>query len=63
MNNETTGQTAEKLPYINEHGDLIVPMDSPSRYHYWKDGGLTIAKVLAELNAPAESVDKYLKRP
>lgn len=61
MSNEATAQ-AEKLPYITEDGLLIIPTDAPARYHYWKDGGLSLAKILAELNAPPEIVAKYTKR-
>jgi hypothetical protein len=52
----------KSCPYINEQGDLIVPIDSPARYHYWKDGGLPIAKILSELNASPETLGNYTKR-
>lgn len=23
-------------PYLNQHGDLVIPFSSPPRYHWWK---------------------------
>lgn len=61
MSNEGTAQ-AEKRPCINESGLLVIPHDSPERYHYWKDGSMSLAKILAELNAPPEVVARYTKK-
>ena len=63
MSDETNEQPVEKLPYINEQGDLVIPFDSPERYHYWKNGGMPLEKTLAELNASPEIVAKYTKNP
>lgn len=61
MSKEITAPATEKLPYINEQGDLIIPIDAPERYHYLKDGALSIAKILAELHVPPEMVNRYTK--
>ena len=38
-----TQQKAEVLvllsPYINARGELIIPLECDSKYHYWKPGG------------------------
>jgi hypothetical protein len=48
------------LPYINHHGDLIIPFGCDPKYHYWKQGGQNLALTLQELNAPAEVWKRYL---
>ena len=35
-------------PYLTEHGDLVIPFDSPERYHWWISGQ-TILDTLAEI--------------
>ena len=52
----------EKRSYLTEAGELIIPIDVPARYHYWKEGSLTLAKILAELNASPEIVARYTKK-
>jgi hypothetical protein len=42
--------TGEKLPYLTEGGTLVIPFDSPARYHWWK-GGQSIAGTRAEVTA------------
>jgi hypothetical protein len=27
-----------RLPYLTQSGDLVIPFDSPERYHWWKGG-------------------------
>jgi hypothetical protein len=44
-------EPAEKLPYLTPSGDLVIPFDSPERYHYWKDG-----------QSPEETKEEILKR-
>ncbi|MBS1807537.1 MAG: hypothetical protein JST84_05035 [Acidobacteria bacterium] len=50
----------ESLPRI-ENATLIIPFNSPERYHYWKISGdrLTIWQILTELNAPPEVRANY----
>ena len=33
-----SSQTGEKLPYLLADGTLVIPFDSPERYHWWKSG-------------------------
>jgi hypothetical protein len=47
-------------PYINGRGELIIPFNADSRYHYWKPGGQSIAETLMELNAPPEVWRRYV---
>jgi hypothetical protein len=62
MGDGATVQTTEKLSFINDEGNLIAPLDSPERYHYWKEGKLLLAKILAELNASSKTIERYTKR-
>ncbi|MGH9428885.1 MAG: hypothetical protein ACRD2L_21580, partial [Terriglobia bacterium] len=41
-------------PHINAQGELIIPFGADPRYHYWTPGGQSLAKTLAELDAPPE---------
>ena len=53
--------TGEKLPYLTAGGTLVIPFDSPERYHWWKLDGerlsvaATRAEVLARMAASGES--------
>ena len=47
---------AENLPFLTAAGDLVIPFDSPERFHWWR-GGQSVAATLAEVkeriqNAP-----------
>ena len=61
MSSEATEQ-AEKRPYLTEKGELIIPIDAPPRYRYWAEGGMSLPKILAELNAPPEILARYTKQ-
>ena len=42
----------ERLPYLTPGGTLVIPFDSPERYHYWKpphDQRLRVKQTLAEV--------------
>jgi hypothetical protein len=38
-------------PFIDDNGDLIIPLDAPEKYRYWQ-GGQSVEARLKELNAP-----------
>ena len=38
-----------RMPYITPGGDLVIPFDSPERFHYWKPGGQSLKKTLSEI--------------
>jgi len=42
-----------RLPFLTPGGTLVIPFDSPERYHWWKPDGdrLTVAETLAEVLA------------
>ena len=44
-------ESSEKLPYLTPGGTLVIPFDSPERYHWWKPDGerLTVAQTMAEV--------------
>ena len=44
----------EKLPFLTAEGTLVIPFDSPERYHWWKpphDQRLRVAETLNEVRA------------
>lgn len=50
--NERMGENCspeEKRPYISDSGILVIPWNSPARYHYWKKGGKSVCDTLREL--------------
>jgi hypothetical protein len=49
-----------QVPYLNEQGMLIVPIDSHPRYHWWSRGGLSIHQTLFELGAPPSVLARYV---
>lgn len=42
---------SERLPFLTAGGTLVIPMDSPERYHWWKLDGerLSVAETLSEV--------------
>lgn len=46
------------LPYISDYGSLIIPHNSPERYHWW-NGGQSLKNTLFELGASSEVLAKY----
>ena len=40
-----------RLPYLDASGGLVIPFDSPERYHYWKPDGQRqrVKETLAEV--------------
>jgi hypothetical protein len=51
------------LPYLTPDGTLVIPMDSPDRYHWWRAGGQSIGQTLDELNAPQAVRRRYIDEP
>jgi hypothetical protein len=43
------GQGNVQLPYLNASGDLVIPFNSPERYHWWKEGGQSIDTTKQEI--------------
>jgi hypothetical protein len=41
-------------PYLTGAGDLVIPMLSDPKYHYWKPGGQPVRKTVEELRGKAE---------
>lgn len=46
------------MPYITEFGCLIIPYNSPKRYHWW-NGGQSVLNTLLELGASSDVLAKY----
>jgi len=50
---EPPSAAGEHLPYLTPGGTLVIPSDSPERYHWWKpphDQRLRVKQTLAEVN-------------
>ncbi len=48
---EPLSHAGEKLPYLTADGTLVIPFDSPERYHWWKPDGerQSVATTLQEV--------------
>src|SRR5262249_30033762 len=46
----------EKLPHLTPGGDLVIPFDSPERYHWWKSGQ-SVKETLAEVRERAKEIE------
>jgi hypothetical protein len=56
--------TGERLPYLTAGSTLVIPFDSPERYHWWKPGAprQSVKETLAEVQlrmAVAERKDNH----
>src|SRR5262249_9225752 len=43
-------ENPKALPYLDAHGDLVIPMDCPKKYRWWQ-GGQSVDKTIRELRA------------
>jgi hypothetical protein len=50
---EPLSAAGQRLPYLTLGGTLVIPFDSPERYHWWKPAGerLSVAETLNEVRA------------
>jgi len=49
---EDADDKRQPLPYLTPSGDLVIPFDSPERYHWWKpphEGRLRVRDIQAEV--------------
>jgi hypothetical protein len=48
---EPLSHVGEELPYLTPGGTLVIPFDSPERYHWWKPDGerMSVAQTLKEV--------------
>ena len=56
---EMVRRLPEDFPLLNARDELIIPFNSEAKYHWWA-GGQSIAKTLAELNAPPDVWRRYV---
>jgi len=47
-----------QTPYINRHGDLVIPFEADPKYFYW-NGGQALESTLNELNVSGALWSKY----
>jgi len=49
----TAEKGGDRLPYLTPKGTLVIPFESPERYHWWKPDGerLSVKETLAEVLA------------
>ena len=50
------------VPYIDNAGNLVIPINSDARYHYWS-GGQHLAETLSEVKVTQGVWEKYTERP
>jgi autonomous glycyl radical cofactor GrcA len=53
--------TNNNSPYIDHAGNIIVPFNSDSKYHFW-NGGQHLSVTLLELNATEDVWKKHIKK-
>jgi len=53
-------QSARARPYLTPRGELIVPLNAPSKYHWWS-GGQSVRATLRELEAPLDVLARYVE--
>ena len=44
-------------PYVTDYGSLVIPWNSPRKYHYW-NGGQSVCETLKELGR-CDLIEKY----
>ena len=54
--------TTQDIPYIDNHGTIIIPFNADSKYHYW-NGGQPLSETLLELNVPEDIWKNHTVRP
>jgi tRNA(Ile)-lysidine synthase TilS/MesJ len=54
-----TSHLDECPPYINKHGELVIPHNCHPRHHYW-NGGQSIIETLEELHADETTKKRYV---
>ncbi|WP_461209143.1 hypothetical protein [Desulfocurvus sp. DL9XJH121] len=52
----------ESRPFIDDHGDLVVPADCPEEYRWWA-GGRSLEAILTELGASKTLWERYSPEP
>ena len=55
---ETERPERTRMPYLTASGDLVIPFDSPERYHWWKpphEKRLRVSEILAEIRERKEN--------
>ena len=58
---QQTTKSERLIPYINERGELIIPLGSDPKYHWWTEEGQSIEETLKELQAPPDVMAKYME--
>ena len=55
----------ERLPFLTAGGTLVIPFDSPERYHWWMPDGerLSVAETLAEVRAALANQERMKNDP
>ena len=46
-------------PYLRPSGELVIPLNSHPKYHYWR-GGQNLLETLLELGADEETIRRYV---
>jgi hypothetical protein len=54
--------TKKTTPLIGHTGDIIIPFNADSKYHFW-NGGQHLSDTLMELNAPEDIWDRHTIKP
>lgn len=52
----------KNIPYIDHNGNIIIPFNTDSKYHFW-NGGQHLAVTLRELNLTEDVWKKHTDKP
>jgi hypothetical protein len=57
LNQENGAHRSDRptLPYLLSDGTLVIPFNSPERYHWWKAGALSVGQTIAEIRQRKEN--------
>jgi len=48
---ESHTEPDSKLPYLNKSGDLVIPFNSATKYHWWRPGGMSVGEMENQLKS------------
>jgi hypothetical protein len=54
--------TDKGIPYMDNSGTIIIPLNADAKYHYW-NGGQPLSDTLMELNITEDIWRKHTEKP
>ncbi|MBI5018481.1 MAG: hypothetical protein HZB55_23725 [Deltaproteobacteria bacterium] len=54
------GHAPERLPYLDQRDDLVIPFEADPSHHWWKPDGRSLRETLAGMGAGPEVLRLYV---